>query len=132
MGARLVYAKVVDRNLFYARGGRVEPGLPNDVIVEEEGGEAAAFLVLRAWTDDQGSVTESWRLESPGGQTIYESAPREVHLPTRDHVEKLQDELYNVKIDYTADYTAVFSLDENEVARVDFPVRVDNQPTLET
>lgn len=124
MGARLRYAKVVDRERFYIKGGKVHAGLDNEVVVQEEPGKAAAFLVLRAWCDDHGTMTEQWRILSPGGSVIYESLPREIHLATEDHVEKLEDEVADLDIEYAADdYMVVFSIDGREVARVDFPIR---------
>jgi hypothetical protein len=124
MGARLQYAKVIDRELFYARGGRVHPKLESDVILQEEPGVAGAFLVLRAWTGDHGSFTERWRIQSPGGATVYESVPREVHLATDSHVERLEDEVADLELDSTADdYAAVLYLDDREVARATFAVR---------
>jgi hypothetical protein len=123
MGARLRYAKVIDREAFFARGGRVHPGLANEVVLEDEPGRAGAFLLLRAWDDDQGTFTEQWRIESPGGQTVYESAPRELHLASKNHLEKLEDEVADLNFEYAADdYNVVFLLDEREVARVTFPV----------
>ena len=124
MGARLHYAKVVDREVFILQGGRVHPGLVNQVILDDEGGRAAAFLVMRAWTDDHGTFTEQWRIQAPGGVTIYKSLPRELHLATPTHIEKLEDELADLEFDYTdSDYTAVFLLDELEVARINFAVK---------
>lgn len=123
MGARLIYAKVIDRERFYMKGGEVHPGLENDVVVRDEPGEAGAFLVLRAWSEDHGTFTEQWRIDSPGGTAVYESVPREIHLATEDHVEKLEDEVADLKFDYGGDYEVVFTLDENEVARATFPVR---------
>jgi hypothetical protein len=124
MGTRLQYAKVVDREKFIIQGGRIHPGLRNYVVVNGEPGVAAAFLVLRGWTGAHGTFTEQWRVESPGGTTLYRSTPRELHMATIDHVEKLEDEVADLKIDYAADdYRVVFSLDDREVARVDFPIR---------
>lgn len=123
MGARLIYAKVIDREAFYMKGGEVHPGLENDVVVRDEPGEAGAFLVLRAWSEDHGSFTEQWRIESPGGTAVYESIPREIHLATESHIEKLEDEVADLKFEYGGDYDVVFTLDENEVARATFPVR---------
>lgn len=124
MGARLQYAKVIDRELFLAKGGRVQPHLESEVVVVDEPGPAGAFLVLRAWTDDHGTFTEQWRLEGSGGGVLYESIPRELHLPTKTHVEKLEDEVADLELQYAADdYQVVFLLDEREVARVEFPVR---------
>lgn len=123
MGARLIYAKVVDRENFWKQGGKVHPGLHNDVILREEPGEAHAFLVLRAWGEDTGTFTEQWRIEGMGGRAIYESLPREIHAATETHIERLEDEVADLKFEYAGDYTAVFTLDEHEVARVTFPVR---------
>jgi hypothetical protein len=123
MGARLQYAKVIDRELFYIRGGRLHPGLHNQVVVAEEPGVVAAFLVFRAWSDDTGTFTEQWRIETPGGTTIYESAPRELHIASNGHIEKLEDEVADLHVEYAADdYRVVFVLDDREVARVGFPV----------
>ena len=124
MGARLQYAKVIDRALYYARGGRVHPKLESEVVLQDEPGVAGAFLVLRAWTGDHGSFTERWSIRSPGGATVYESVPREIHLATETHVEKLEDEVADLELDYAADdYNAVFHLDDREVARATFAVR---------
>jgi len=125
MGARLQYAKVIDKELFYARGAKVHPGLENDVILEAEPGKAGAFLVLRAWSHDHGTFTEEWRIEDAGGAVVYKSLPRELHLATPTHVERLEDEIADLELEYAADdYTVVFRLDEREVARVRFRVRV--------
>jgi hypothetical protein len=124
MGARLQYAKVIDRQLFFARGGRVHPKLDSKVVLADEPGRAGVFLVLRGWTDDRGSFTEEWRIESPEGSTVYTGIPRELHLATPSHVEKLEDEVADLDLEYAAeDYTLVLMLDEREVARVDFPVK---------
>ena len=125
MGARLVYAKVIDREAFYVReNGRIHPHLENGVHLASEPGIAGAFLVLRGWGDDQGSFTEQWTLRGPGGMTIYESMPREVHIPTAGHVEKLEDEIADLDLEVASDdYEVVFHLDEEEVARVRFEVR---------
>ena len=125
MGARLQYAKVVDREKFFIRGGRVHPGLDNEVVMFDEPGPVAAFLFLRAWSDDHGTFTEQWRIESPGGSVVYESAPREIHMPTTAHVEKLEDEIADLELQYSGDdYAVVVLLDDREVARVSFPVTV--------
>jgi hypothetical protein len=124
MGARLQYAKVIDRELFYVRGARIHPGLESRVVLLDEPGRAAAFLVMRGWSDDHGTFTEQWRIESPGGTSLYESAPREIHIATTRHVEKLEDEVADLEFQFAADdYTVVFSLDERVVARVTFPVQ---------
>lgn len=125
MGARLVYAKVIDREVFYVKErGRIHPSLENSVVIDGERGTAGAFLVLRGWGDDNGSFTERWRLQGPGGETLYESIPREVHLPTASHVEKLEDEVADLDLPTDGDdYHVVFELDEQEVGRVRFAVR---------
>ncbi|MDQ4143425.1 MAG: hypothetical protein M3198_06740 [Actinomycetota bacterium] len=123
MGAQLQYAKIIDREKFMTKGGRVHPGLPSEVQLLDEPGKAAVFLVLRAWGDDHGALTEQWRIESPGGATVYESAPRELHLATPQHVEKLEDEIADLEFQFASDdYAVVFTVDEMEVARVQFPV----------
>ena len=125
MGARLRYAKVIDRKLFFDQGGKLHPGLESVVVVDDEPGVAAAFLVFRGWVDDRGSVTESWRIEGPGGITIYEGLPREIHLPTKSHIERLEDEISDLEIEQVdGDYNIVFELDENEVARASFTVKL--------
>jgi hypothetical protein len=132
VGARLQYAKVIDRQLFYARGARVHPKLENEVLLQSEPGRAGAFLVLRGWTDDHGTFTEQWSIKSPGGATIYASVPREIHLATASHVEKLEDEVADLELDFSAeDYNVVFHLDDREVARVTFPVVADRGQHLE-
>ena len=130
MGARLQYAKVIDRVAFIAQGGRVHPGLDSHIVVADgDGGKVAAFLVLRAWTDDRGAFTEQWRIEGPEGGVLYESVPRELYLATRAHVEKLEDEVSDLVLDYPADtYQATFLLDEHEVARTNFAVRTPTEP----
>lgn len=125
MGARLQYAKVIDRELFMNRGAKLHPHLENQVFLHDEPGRAGVFLVMRGWTDDHGTFTEQWRLEGPGGGVIYESLPRELHIATRAHVERLEDEVADLDFQYSADdYTVVFTLDDHVVARVSFPVTV--------
>jgi hypothetical protein len=123
VGARLQYAKVVDRESFFKHGAKLHPGLNNVVVLNDVPGLAGAFLVMRAWTDDHGTFTEQWRIETPGGRVAYESAPREIHMATEAHVEKLEDEVVDLQIEFAADdYECVFVLDEREVARVRFPI----------
>lgn len=132
MGARLHYAKVIDRSLFLTRGAKVHPALENKVVLQDEPGTAGVFLVLRAWGDDHGTFTEQWRIESPGGEVLYESVPRELHLATETHVERLEDEVGDLELQYSADdYNVVFTLDEMEVARATFPVELDSEERLE-
>jgi hypothetical protein len=124
MGARLAYAKVIDRQIFLTKGGRLHPGLDNEVVLRDEPGPAAIFLVMRGWTEDHGTFTEQWRIESPGGTTLFSSTPRELHLATEKHVERLEDEVADLKFEFGAeDYSVVFTLDDRDVARIDFPVR---------
>lgn len=124
MGARLSYAKVIDQAEFLARGGKLHPGLPNFVLVRDEPGAAATFLVMRGWVDDHGTFTEQWRIDTPGGSRVYESLPREIHLPTTEHIERLEDEVSGLELEYAADdYSVVFLLDDREVARVQFSAR---------
>jgi hypothetical protein len=128
MGARLVYAKVIDRERFFVKEqGRVHPQMENEVVLNEEPGVAGAFLVLRGWGDDHGTFTEQWSLKGPGGQTLYDSLPRELHLPAKGHIERLEDEIADLDLDSASDdYHVVFTLDEEEVARVRFHVRTQN------
>lgn len=124
MGARLQYAKVIDQELFLKENARIHPGLENAVQLHDEPGRAGAFLVLRGWQDGHGTFTEQWRIEGSGGGRIYESLPREVHLATEAHVERLEDEINDLDFEYAADdYQLVFTIDDREVARVDFEVR---------
>jgi hypothetical protein len=124
MAARLKYVKVIDREHFYIKGGRLHPGLESGVVVNEEPGIAAAFLVMRAWSEDTGTFTEQWRIETPGGSSIYESTPRELHIANHGHVERLEDEVADMEVEYTSDdYSIVFQLDDQEVSRTRFSVR---------
>lgn len=131
MGARLHFAKVIDKELFYVKeNGRVHPHLESRVVLRDEPGTAGDFLVIRGWGDDRGTFTERWTLQGPGGMTIYESSPREVHIPTPSRTEQLQDEISDLELDAAADdYNVVFYLDDREVARVGFPVVIDGQRT---
>ncbi len=128
MGARLAYAKVIDKRHYLNKGGRLHPGLENRVTLRDEPGPAAIFLVLRGWTDDHGTFTEQWRIESPGGSTVFTSTQREIYLATPKHLERLEDEVDELEFEFAAeDYTVVFLLDDMEVARLDFPVRLDDR-----
>ena len=130
MGARLAYAKVIDRKVFYEKGGNLHPKLENGVVVEAEPGKAGAFLVFRGWSDDHGTFTEQWKIKEPEGRTIYESTPREVHVASENHTERLEDEVADLELDFAADdYDLVFFLDEREVARVSFPVKLSSNGT---
>jgi hypothetical protein len=129
MGARLRFAKVIDRELFYVRNdGKLHPGLESDVLLHEEPGAAGAFLVIRGWGDDHGTFTEQWKIESPDGRTMYESVSREIHIATNEHVERIQDEIADLEFEFAADnYHVVFDLDDSEVARVRFAVKVEGR-----
>ena len=95
------------------------------MVIPHNGGPAAAFLVLRAWSDDHGTFTEQWRIEGPDRSIVYQSVPREIHMPTRSHTERLQDEVSDLDLGAVEGvYRAIFSLDDYEVARVDFPVQL--------
>ena len=127
MGARLAYAKVIDRQSFYDKGGNLHPKLENEVLLQDEPGKAGAFLVFRGWADDHGAFTEQWAIKEPEGRTIYESSPREIHIPSATHTERLEDEVSDLELDFAADdYQLVFFLDEREIARVNFPVKMSS------
>ncbi|HEU4480632.1 MAG TPA: hypothetical protein VFS18_02000 [Actinomycetota bacterium] len=124
MGAKLRYAKVIDKELFYNKGAKISPGLENEVVLADEPGNAASFLVLRGWSDDHGTFTEQWRIEGPGGGKVFESTPRELHLATQTHIERLEDEVSELEFQYSSDdYEIVFVLDDVDVARTRFTVR---------
>ena len=129
MGARLRFAKVIDRELFYVKErGRLHPHLESRVVIQDEPGKAAAFLVIRGWTDDHGTFTERWKLQGPGGMTLYESSPREIHIATNSHIEQVEDEIADLEVDAASDdYNVVFYLDDREVARVRFPVELNGK-----
>ena len=58
--------------------------------------------------------------------TPTQSAPRELHMATKQHVEKLEDEVVDLEFQFAADdYLLVFTIDDMEVARVQFPVVFD-------
>jgi hypothetical protein len=127
MGARLAYAKVIDRQVFYDKGGNLHPKLENVVILQDEPGNAGAFLVFRGWADDHGTFTEQWQIKEPEGRTVYESSPREVHIASHNHTERLEDEIADLELEFAGDdYDLVFYLDEREVARVSFRVKLAN------
>jgi hypothetical protein len=129
MGARLRFAKVIDKELFYVKEkGRVHPHLESRVVLRDEPGTAGAFLVIRGWADDHGTFTERWKLQGPGGMTIYESTPREIHIATNNRTEQVQDEISDLELEAaTDDYNVVFYLDEHEVGRVQFRVQLDGK-----
>lgn len=125
MGATLTWLKVVDQDRFRAEGGRVHPGLPN--IVELSGpapAEAAPFVVLRAWHNFDTAFTETWRIESRYGQTLYQGIPREV-IAGVGSVEQggIADEISGQVFEYADDgYQLVIEIEGREVARADFEV----------
>ena len=127
MGARLKFAKVVDRDLFLRTGAQVTPGLDNRVeLVGTPPTKAAGFMVRREWYDVDGAFTESWSLQDPHGRTIYSGLDREVIGGN----EELVDELDDVMFEYAdSGYQLVLSVDEREVARADFEVV---EPVAET
>ncbi len=120
MGARLKFAKVVDRDLFLRTGAHVTPGLDNRVeLVSEAPAKAAGFMVRREWYDVDGAFTESWAIRDPHGRTIYQGLDREVVGGN----EELVDELDDVVFEYAdSGYQLVLEVDGREVARVDFDV----------
>ena len=120
MGARLKFAKIIDRDLFLRRGADITPGLENRVeLLGEAPTKAAGFAVRRSWYDVDGAFTESWSIQDPHGRTIYEGLDREVVGGN----EELVDEIDDLIFEYADDgYQLVLSIDGREVARVDFAV----------
>ena len=120
MGARLKYAKVVDRDLFLRTGGEVTPGLDNRVeLLGEAPTKAAGFGVYREWYDVDGAFTESWSILDPHSRTIYQGLDREVVGGNQQLVDEIDDLLF----DYAdSGYQLLLSVDGREVARVDFDV----------
>lgn len=120
MGARLKYAKVVDRDLFLRKGGEITPGLENRVQLHgEPPAKADGFTVRRQWYDVEGAFTESWRLVDPHGRTVHEGLDREVVGGNDELVDDVDDILFEYA---DSGYQLVFSIDDREVARVDFNV----------
>lgn len=125
MGATLRFAKVIDADQYQRSGARVEPGTPSLVRLPTEGpATALPFLVVRAWDDiDAGGVAESWRVEGPHGERVREGVERTV-LANQGPI---SDEVEGLELAYADDgYTLVLHIDDREVARVDFPVVVDD------
>ncbi len=120
MGARLKYAKVVDRDLFLRTGAQITPGLENRVeLLSEAPAKAAGFGVHREWYDVDGAFTESWSIQDPHGRTIYTGVDSEV-IGGND---ELVDELDDVLFEYAdSGYQLVLAVDGREVARADFNV----------
>lgn len=121
MGARLRYAKVIDRDSFMRSGAQIRPGLDSEVqLTGEPPARVAPFYVLRAWDDVDAAFTETWRIAEPHGRTVREGLPREVLAGHDD----LADEVDDLEVEYADEgYQLVLEIDGNEVARVDFPVR---------
>jgi hypothetical protein len=127
MGARLAYAKVIDRQVFYEKGGNLHPKLENEVLLQDEPGKAGAFLVFRGWADEHGGFTEQWAIKEPEGRTVYRSSPREIHIPSANHTERLEDEVSDLELEFAAEnYQLLFFIDESEVARVSFSVKISS------
>ena len=120
MGARLKFAKVVDRDLFLRTGAQVTPGLDNRVELSSEApAKAAGFMVRREWYDVEGAFTESWSIQDPHGRTIYQGLDREIIGGNTEQVDELDDVLFEYA---DSGYQLVLSVDGREVARVDFDV----------
>lgn len=125
MGARLKFAKIVDRDQFLRTGGEIRPGLENRVELQSEApAKAAPFTVRREWYDVEGAFTESWAIQDPHGRTVYEGLDREVVGGNNELVDEIDDLL----LEYAdSGYQVVLSVDGREVARIDFDV-VQTQP----
>ncbi len=120
MGARLKFAKVVDRDLFLRTGAEVTPGLDNRVeLLGEAPAKAAGFMVRREWYDVEGAFTESWSIRDPHGRTVYQGLDREIIGGNTEQVDELDDVLFEYA---DSGYQLVLSVDGREVARVDFDV----------
>ena len=120
MGARLKFAKVVDRDLFLRTGAEVTPRLDNRVeLLAEAPSKAAGFMVRREWFDVEGAFTETWTIRDPHGRTLYQGLDREVVGGNQ----QLVDEIDDLVFDYAdSGYQLVLEVDDREVARVDFDV----------
>lgn len=120
MGARLKFAKVVDRDLFLRTGAEVTPGTENRVqLLSEAPAKAGSFMVRREWYDVDGAFTESWGIRDPHGRTLYQGLDREVVGGNQELVDEIDDLLF----EYADNgYQLVLSVDDREVARVDFDV----------
>lgn len=124
MGATLRYAKVVDADQYQQQGGVTKPRTESVIRIPEEGpSRALPFLVVRAWDYiDSGGIGETWRIQGPEGGIVHEMAPRTVLADQGEIVDELDD----VEFPYASDdYTLVLTIEDREVARVDFPVIVD-------
>lgn len=130
MGARLKFAKVVDRDLFLRTGAEVTPGLDNRVeLFSEAPAKAVGFMVRREWYDVDGAFTESWSIQDPHGRTVYQGLDRELVGGNTEIVDEIDDLVF----DYAdSGYQLVLGVDGREVARADFDVveNTDDQPEL--
>ena len=130
MGARLKFAKVVDRELFLRAGAEVTPGLDNRVkLLSEAPAKAGGFMVRREWADVDGAFTESWSIQDPHGRTVYQGLDREIVGGSSQIVDEIDDLVF----DYAdSGYQLVLSIDGREVARADFDVieSADDDPEL--
>jgi hypothetical protein len=126
VGARLKFAKVVDRDLFLRTGAEVTPGLDNRVeLLGEAPAKAAGFMVRREWYDVDGAFTESWSIRDPHGRTVYQGLDRELVGGNTEIVDEIDDLVF----DYAdSGYQLVLSVDGREVARADFDVAESADP----
>jgi hypothetical protein len=129
VGARLKFAKVVDRDLFLRTGSEVRPGLDNRVqLLGPAPAKSAGFAVRREWYDVDGAFTESWSIQDPHGRTVYTGLDREVVGGNSELVDEIDDLLF----EYADNgYQLVLSVDDREVARVDFDVVEVEEPDQE-
>lgn len=120
MGARLKFAKVVDRERFLRTGGEVRPGMENRVeLLAAAPAKSAGFAVRREWYDVEGAFTESWAIQDPHGRTVHEGLDREIVGGNQEIVDEVDDLLFEYA---DSRYQLVLSVDGREVARVDFDV----------
>ena len=130
MGARLKFAKVVDRDLFLRTGAEVTPGLDSRVeLLSEAPAKAAGFMVRREWYDVEGAFTEGWTIRDPHGRTLYQGLEREVVGGNQELVDEIDDLLFEYA---DSGYQLVLEVDGREVARADFDVveKVDDAEEL--
>ena len=125
MGAKLKYAKVVDRDVFERSGARLRPGLDNRVTLRGPApAPALRFGVHRAWYAVDGAFTEAWRILDPHGRTVHAGVEHEVVGGNMD----LVDEVDDLEFEYAdRGYQLVLSVDGREVARADFEVAEPTQ-----
>ncbi|HYI44820.1 MAG TPA: hypothetical protein VE174_05070 [Actinomycetota bacterium] len=126
MNVRLAYGKIIDRQVFYEKGGNLHPKLDNIVLLQAEPGIAGAFLIFRGWADDHGSFTEQFKIKEPEGRTIYTSSPREVHIVSATHTERLEDEVADLEFEFAGEgYLLILYADGREIATINFDVKVE-------